>query len=525
MGGFRSLKSLSKPPKCLNLSRPNTSISYGSLTNHHLTFYRSNRGVSDKTHEFIHAEQQHPDAKTETLNHKITEESERICKVVSNNTSNIDSSLNNASIEVSPTLVLEVLKRLSNAGVLALSFFRWAEKQKGFKHDAESYNALIESLGKIKQFKIIWELVSEMKSKGLLNKETFALISRRYARARKVQEAIDAFEKIEEFGLKLESSDFYRLIDTLSKSKNVEAAQEVFDKMKKRRFEPDIKSYTILLEGWGSAQNLSRLNEVYTEMKREGFEPDVVTYGIMVNAHCKVRKYDDAVELFREMEAKNCRPSPHVFCTLINGLGSDGRLNEALEFFELSKKSGFAPEAPTFNAVVGAYCSANQMHDAYRMVDEMRRLGVGPNSRTYDIILHRLSKAGKTEEAYSVFQKMSSEPGCEPTVSTFEIVIRMCCNEGNVDMAIRVWDHMKAKGVLPGMQLFSTLIHSLCLENKLGDACKYIEEMLNMGIRPPAKMFSNLKQALLDGGMAETALDLAMKIDKIRKTPLVSRGQ
>ena len=98
---------------------------------------------------------------------------------------------------------------------------------------------------------MLWNLVSDMKHKGLLSKETFTLISRRYSRARKVREAVDAFEKIEKFGMKLEVSDYNRLIDTLSKSKNVEKAQEVFNTMKKRRFVLDIKSYTIMLEGWG----------------------------------------------------------------------------------------------------------------------------------------------------------------------------------------------------------------------------------------------------------------------------------
>ena len=111
------------------------------------------------------------------------------------------------------------------------------------------YNALIEALGKIKQFKVVWNLVSDMKHKGLLSKETFTLISRKYARARKVKEAIDAFEKIEKFGMKLEV--FNRLIDTLSKSRNVEKAQGIFDIVKKRRFVPDIKSYTIMYKGWG----------------------------------------------------------------------------------------------------------------------------------------------------------------------------------------------------------------------------------------------------------------------------------
>ena len=110
---------------------------------------------------------------------------------------------------------------------------------------------LIEALGKIKQFKVLWNLVSDMKHKGMLSKETFASISRRYARVRKVKEAVDTFEKIEKFGMKLAVSDYNRLIDTLSKSKNVEKAQEVFNTMKKRRFVLDIKSYTIMLEGWG----------------------------------------------------------------------------------------------------------------------------------------------------------------------------------------------------------------------------------------------------------------------------------
>lgn len=537
MGRFRFLKSLEIIPEKSNLSfssnslksttifiakgqtlilnsTPSSKISPWSLSNH-LNSYRSVHVTSDETQVSIDTEKKDPP------NAQI----ERICKIVLTNTANVESSLHVASIEVSPTLVLEVLKRLSNAGVLALSFFRWAEKQKGFKYSTESYNALIESLGKVKQFKLIWDLVSEMKRKRLLTNDTFALISRRYARARRVNEAIDAFEKMDKFGLKQELPDFNRLIDTLCKSRHVERAQEVFDKMKKRRFDPDIKSYTILLEGWGQQKNLLSMNEVYREMKDDGFEPDVVSYGIMINAHCSAKRYDEAVELFREMEATNCKPSPHIFCTLINGLGSEKRLSEALQFFGQSKKRGFEPEAPTYNAVVGAYCWSMRINDAYRMMDEMRKCGIGPNSRTYDIVLHHLIKAGRTEEAYSVFKRMSRKPGTEPTVSTYEIVVRMFCYNAQVDMAMRIWDEMKARGVLPVMHMYSTLINSLCHEDKLDDACKYFQEMLDIGIRPPGQLFSNLKQALRDEGMEETAVVLAQKIDKLRKTPLVDRGQ
>ncbi|XP_070016869.1 pentatricopeptide repeat-containing protein At1g77360, mitochondrial-like [Nicotiana tabacum] len=458
-------------------------------------------------------------------NPKIVQEAERICKILLNTTCStkcVTDALGSVSVNVSPLLVEEVVKKLSNSGVLALSFFRWAEKQNGFVHTSESYHGLIEALGKIKQFKMVWILVDELKKKGLLCKESFALISRRYARARKVKEAIEAFERMEKYGLVVELQDFNRLLDTLSKSRNVGKAQEVFDKWKnKRKFKPNIKSYTILLEGWGGEKNLLRLNEVYQEMKADDIEPDVVSYGIMIHAHCKVKKYGEAIELLREMERKKIRVTPHVYCTLINGLGSEKRLVEALKYFELYKGSGFDLEVFTFNAMVGAYCWSMRMDDAYKLLDEMRRSKIGPNTRTYDIILHHLIKARRTNEAYLVFQKMSNDPGCEPTVSTYEIMVRMFCNEDRTDMALRVWDQMKARGVLPGMHMFSTLINSFCHENRLDDACTYFQEMLDMGMRPPLPLFDNLKRALPEEGKEDTVKALWRKLEKLRKSNLV----
>ncbi|CAM8886079.1 unnamed protein product [Rhodiola kirilowii] len=457
---------------------------------------------------------------SETPADNIARDVETLCKIASNQSiSNMEVSLGQVSVRVSPLLVKEVLKKLSNGGVIALTFFRWAEKQKGYQHDNESYNLLIDSLGKIKQFKMIWGLVGDMRRRKLLSKDTFYLIMRRYARARKVKETLEAFEKMKEFGLEHDDVlDFNKLLDVLCKAKHVEQAQELFDEMSKRRFKPDVRSYTILLEGWGHVQNMLRLNEVYREMKAEGLEPDVVTYGIMINVYCKAWKCDEAMTVFKEMEAKNCKASPHIYCCLINGLGGEGRLYEAIEVFHRYKAAGFEPELPTYNAVVGAYCWEMRMWDVSRTIKEMKKYGIGPNARTYDIILHHLVKAGRTKEAYAIFQKMSTRVGCKPSSSTYEIIVRMLCNEDQVDMALRVWHEMRAKGVIPGIHMYSALINTLCQLHKLDDASKYFLEMLDMGLRPLAQMFSNLKQALLDAGRKDTALMLALKLDKLRKT-------
>lgn len=500
-------------PKSVRWTIPRNQKNLSTFLGFHLGHCRSIHGLVETQTQFC--------IETPDENKQIFQDVEKICRVLSNHPNSIiESSLNDLAIHVSPQVVEEVLKKLSNAGILALLFFRWAEKRDGFKYTTESFHALIEALGKIKQFRLIWNLVDTMKHAGLLTRETFTLITRRYARARKIKDAIEAFESMPKYGLEPKLSDFNWLIDTLSKSKHVSRAHEIFDKMKNKRFSPDLKTYTILLEGWGHERNLLKLMDVYLEMKDEGLEPDVVTYGILMNAYCKAQKYDEAVNLYREMVAKTCCPTPHIYCTLINGLGSVHRLDEALKFFELSKASGFTPEIPTYNAVVGSYCWALQFENAYKIVDEMKKCGVGPNSRTYDVIIRHLIKALRTKEAYAVFQKMSGEIGCEPNLNTYTMMISMFCAEGRVDMAMNVWKQMNEKGVLPCMHMFSALINGLCDENMLDEACKYFQEMLDMGIRPPGQLFGNLKAALLDAGKKDLVLNFAEKLERLRKTPL-----
>uniref|UniRef100_K3ZZ84 Pentacotripeptide-repeat region of PRORP domain-containing protein n=1 Tax=Setaria italica TaxID=4555 RepID=K3ZZ84_SETIT len=445
----------------------------------------------------------------------VLEAAERVCRVVSTQPEpRVASALDALGVAVSPELVAEVLKNLSNAGVLALAFFRWAERQEGFRYTADSFHNLIEALGKIKQFRLVWSLVETMRCRCLLSKDTFKLIVRRYARARKVKEAVETFEKMGSFGLKTELSDYNWLIDALSKSKQVKKGHAIYKEMKRKaKFVPDLKTYTVLMEGWGHEKDLLMVRTVYQEMLDAGIRPDVVAYGMLISAFCKSGKCDEAIKVFHEMEVSACMPSPHVYCMLINGLGSEERLDEALKYFQLYKESGFPMEVPTCNAVVGAYCRASKFQHAFKMVDEMRKCKIGPNSRTYDIILHHLIKSQKFEEAYDVFQKMGMD-GCEPQLNTYTMMVGMFCSNERVDMALKVWKQMKEKGVLP------SLINGLCFENRLEEACAYFQEMLDKGIRPPGQLFSNLKEALVEGGRISLAQEMALKLDALRKTPL-----
>ncbi|KAM7529591.1 hypothetical protein LguiB_033001 [Lonicera macranthoides] len=59
-----------------------------------------------------------------------------------------------------------MLKRFSKEGIPAFGFFKWAKLQTGFKHSPDSYNLMVDSLGKSRKFALMWEIVEEMHKLG-----------------------------------------------------------------------------------------------------------------------------------------------------------------------------------------------------------------------------------------------------------------------------------------------------------------------------------------------------------------------
>ncbi|KAJ1382558.1 Tetratricopeptide-like helical domain superfamily [Sesbania bispinosa] len=241
----------------------------------------------------------------------------------------LDTALDQTGVRVSPELVENILKRFENAGMSAFRFFEWAEKQRNYTHTIRAYHLMIESLAKIRQYQIMWDLVNAMRKKGMLNVETFCIIMRKYARAHKVDEAVYTFNVMDKYDVPQNLVGFNGLLSALCKSKNVRKAQEIFDSMK-GRFVPDSKTYSILLEGWGKAPNLPKAREVFREMVSVGCSPDIVTYGIMVDILCKAGRVDEAVEVVKDMDASNCRPTSFIYSVLVHTYGVETGLKMQL---------------------------------------------------------------------------------------------------------------------------------------------------------------------------------------------------
>ncbi|KAG5045640.1 hypothetical protein AAZX31_06G111600 [Glycine max] len=455
---------------------------------------------------------------SEAMIQDVGEASERVCKVMMTcPTLGLDTALNQTGVRVSPDLVENVLKRFENAGMPAFRFFEWAEKQRGYSHSIRAYHLMIESLAKIRQYQIVWDLVSAMRKKGMLNVETFCIMMRKYARANKVDEAVYTFNVMDKYDVVPNLAAFNGLLSALCKSNNVRKAQEIFDAMK-GQFVPDEKSYSILLEGWGKAPNLPRAREVFREMVEAGCDPDVVTYGIMVDVLCKAGRVDEAVEVVKEMDVGNCRPTSFIYSVLVHTYGVEHRIEDAIDTFLEMAKKGIKADVVAYNALIGAFCKVNKFKNVHRVLKEMESNGVAPNSRTCNVIISSMIGQGQTDRAFRVFCRMIKL--CEPDADTYTMMIKMFCEKNELEMALKIWKYMKSKQFVPSMHTFSALIKGLCEKDNAAKACVVMEEMIEKGIRPSRITFGRLRQLLIKEGREDVLKFLHEKMNLLVKEPL-----
>lgn len=442
--------------------------------------------------------------------------SKTICKIMMSNPAlTLETALDQSGSRVTPDIVEDVLKRFSNAGMLAYRFFEWAAKQRNYSHSIRAHHTMIESLAKIRQYQIMWDVVNAMRKKSMLNVETFCIVMRNYARAKKVDEAVYTFNVMEKYNIPPNLAAFNGLLSALCKAKNVRKAQEIFDSMKDK-FVPDPKTYSILLDGWGKAPNLPKAREIFREMVGNGCNPDIVTYGIMVDVLCKAGRVDEAVGIINKMGP--CKPTSFIYTVLMHTYGVENRIEDAVDTFLQMEQSGTRADAAVYNALISAFCKVNKLEEAYRVLSEMEPKGVKPNSRTYNIILNTLISKEETDEAYSLFRRMIKV--CDPDSDTYTMMIKMFCESDEFERALKTWKFMKLKRFIPSMHTYSVLINGLCGKHRVTEACVLLEEMMEKGIRPAGPTFGRLRQLLIKEGREDVLKFLQEKMNLLIKDPL-----
>ncbi|CAI9113919.1 OLC1v1014624C1 [Oldenlandia corymbosa var. corymbosa] len=388
-------------------------------------------------------------------------------------------------LDLNPSIVLEMLYCYGNDWQKALEFFIWAENEPGFQHTTETYNRVIDILGKFFEFNTAWSLIERMGTKSPDSKPdraTFRVMFKRYVSAHLVKEAIDTFRRMEEFDLKDEVS-FSNLIDALCEYKHVIEAEELcfgknkdFDEVK--YYKLDTKIYNIILRGWFKIGWWKKCREFWEEMDKRGVQKDLHSYSIYMDILCKSGKPWKAVMLYKEMKRKRIKLDVVAYNTVIRAIGISDGADVSIKLYREMIELGYEPNVVTYNTIIKLLCDYGRNSEAYNMLNEMFRKGCKPDVKTYHCFFKCLQKP---QEILDLFDRML-KAGVQPSMDTYVLLMRKFGRWGFLRPVFLVWNKMEELGVSPDEFAYNALIDVLVQKGMLDMARKYDAEMLAKGL-------------------------------------------
>ncbi|PIN02792.1 hypothetical protein CDL12_24691 [Handroanthus impetiginosus] len=437
------------------------------------------------------------------VNDIVESDVDKISKILKNQFKSPDlvaKALDGCDVDLSDRLVEQVLLRFSCEWIPAFGFFKWAELWKGATHSPDLYNLMFDNLGKMRKFDIIWELMEEMKElEGYITLDTMTKIMRRLANAGKYDDAIEAFETMERFGIDKDITAMNRLIDALVKQGSVEIAEHVFLKFKEH-IPPTSQTYNMLVHGWCKIRQIDKAKKTLDEMKGHGFYPDSVTYTCFIEAYCREKDFRKVDTTLQEMKKNGCHPSVVTYTIMMKALAKAKETDKAMEVYEQMKQNNCSPDASFYNVFINALSKAGRLKDSDAVFEDMSKQGVTPDVSTYNTLILIAAQSLQEEKALSLLMKME-ESQCKPDICTYGPLLKMCCILKRMKALSFLLSHMFKNDVSLDLGTYSLLVNRLCRNGKLERACSFFEEMVLKGFVPMDCTYKILVEGLEKKGM------------------------
>ncbi|PWA33137.1 tetratricopeptide repeat (TPR)-like superfamily protein [Artemisia annua] len=390
------------------------------------------------------------------------------------------------TIPISHNLVSNLLYRFKDDWKSALGVFKWAESQPNYQPLSESYDTMLDILGKMKQMDKMKTLLEQMNHHHLVTINSIAKVMRRLCGAGKWEEAVMIFDDLHNFGLEKNTESMNILLDTLCKENKVERARNIFLELKSH-ISPSAHTFNIFIHGWCKVNRVDEAQWTLQEMKGYGFNPSVISYSTIIESYCRHSNFGKVYELLDEMESQNCPANVVTFTTIMSYLTKNKEYNEALQIRERMKTGGCKPDTLFYNALIHTLARAGRVQEARDVFEvEMVNLGVKPQTSTYNSMIAMFCHHGMDQEAIRILGIMESSNLCRPDIQTFSPLLKLCFKTGKTDVLLGyLLDEMINKyHISLDLATYTLLIHGLCRANKCDWAYRFFQEMIGKDITP-----------------------------------------
>jgi pentatricopeptide repeat protein len=334
--------------------------------------------------------------------------------------------------------------------------------------DLVCYNIAIMACAKSNQWRIILDLISEMKKNGILpDVVTFNIAMRCCEKARQPETALMLLELMREYNVKPNVHSYSCAINAYRKMATITGSLRKRGSYNKGP-KSDAKSVT---------QGILKLLE---DMENDGVKPNNYTYNFAIISCGELKDGKTARIIFNRMvEVTKLKPNEYVYSAMISTMAACGNHSEAFKYFEMYLKD---PELS-------------------------KRIVVFNN------ILSSLNHSNNFSMATQVFQDIEKKYGLKPTPQTYTSMVALCGkHDGSSIFLDEVVSKLERDKTLVDVSLVNALILAYVRQHNPEKAISYFEtldELYGEGvIKPDAITLCTIMTAYSKVGDVEKAMKM-----------------
>ncbi|CAI9268100.1 unnamed protein product [Lactuca saligna] len=354
--------------------------------------------------------------------------------------------------------VIETLDQRKRERSSALVFARQL-KESGFKHDVETYMAIIRLLCHSGMYVRLNHLFMYVIDENI-NREPVgfeicdmleALIEEKlikavdvlvkvYASVGRFKEAMHTLSEMKSRGGLLVSTRTCNFVmNELIEWGKVDMVESVYGLLKKNGLIPNVYTYGILMKGYCRKGRLIEAGNLFVNIQSEaGVEPNAFFYGTYIHMLCSIGQTDlafqrinlwyrkkrdtaKALDIRKEMESRGIKTDDVIVRSMMQRLCGLGRRAKALYKFKGFMHSGVFIDGVTFNMAIDVACKLGRMEDAMGLVEEMKFRKMKPLKMHYRTLIDGYCLRGEPWNALYIFQDMMRN-GLRPDSTTYHVL-------------------------------------------------------------------------------------------------------
>lgn len=245
-----------------------------------------------------------------------------------------------------------------------------------------------------------------------------------------------------------------------------------------------------------------------------GIAPDEISYTSAVDACAKAGDWAEALRLHAEMERAGVRPSRQSVASLIKAHCRDrNQLAAAEDLFERYKKAGLASDVALRHLVCGLVKHHEWGKALYNSAARRPSARLTADAATYTGLIAAASNRLEIERALELLERMQEER-MRPSAAVYTSLIKACGRTNRMDVAVRLFSEMVAKGVDKKDGKGSVVVDVVACNALLGACARrgwakvsrsVFQFMESAGIRPDSNTYAQVIYAQARRGLHQRA--------------------